>query len=253
MLKNFVSIDFETFYAQRVTACSVGMVKYINSIPTDTYYSKICPPWEYEGIKGEPCTHIHGFVMQDLINERRFPIVLREMEEFIGNLPLVAHNACVERDCILKTCEYYKIDTVLRQQALNINDTLQYSRKVVDPLFNFTQKSFTHSVDMLCEVYKVDVDTTRHHDALADARMCGDLFVKLQTIVEGYSSHQIFKTDYKVPDINTQIIKEKHTGPEDLVEFLNSCGGSNPNPFEDSKVKLDIEGFLNSEKVKVKI
>ena len=44
---SFVSFDFENLFPQRVTACSVGMVKYKNGVIVDTYYTLIRPPFEY--------------------------------------------------------------------------------------------------------------------------------------------------------------------------------------------------------------
>ena len=45
--KSFVAIDFETLYPQRVSACSVGMVKYIDGEKVDNFYTLIRPPFDY--------------------------------------------------------------------------------------------------------------------------------------------------------------------------------------------------------------
>ena len=48
---SFVSIDFETLYAQRVSACSVGMVKYIDGIKQENSLNKPSPPLYYNIFK----------------------------------------------------------------------------------------------------------------------------------------------------------------------------------------------------------
>ena len=107
--KSFVSFDFENLFPQRVSACSVGMVKYMNGEIVDNFYKLIRPPFEYEGKRGPTLTWIHGFTENDFDDERTFAEILPEMEAFIEGLPLVAHNACVERACIRDACAYYNI------------------------------------------------------------------------------------------------------------------------------------------------
>ena len=77
---NLVGIDFETLYSQRVSACSVGMVKFVDGKKTDSYYSLIKPPFDYPGKCGMVLTHIHGFTEDSLKNERTFDEILPEME-----------------------------------------------------------------------------------------------------------------------------------------------------------------------------
>ena len=63
---SFVSFDFENLFPQRVSACSVGMVKYKNGVIVDKFYTLIRPPFEYEGKRGPALTWIHGFTENDL-------------------------------------------------------------------------------------------------------------------------------------------------------------------------------------------
>jgi len=80
---SFVSFDFENLYPQRVTACSVGMVKYKNGIIVDKYYTLIRPPFEYEGKRGPALTWIHGFTENDFEGQKTFAEILPKMETFI--------------------------------------------------------------------------------------------------------------------------------------------------------------------------
>lgn len=175
---NFVAIDFETLYVQRVTACAVGCVKYEDGQVTDTFYSLIQPPFEYDGISGPALEHIHGFTCDMFNDERRFPEVLKEMESFIGELPICAHNASFEKSVFAKCLEYY--DTKTSIDYNNIIDTLTYSKTIEKRKGLKVSGTGSHRLDTLCEMY--EIKTKCHHHALADSYMCGDLLVKLNEL-----------------------------------------------------------------------
>ena len=66
---NFVTIDFETGMYKPESACSVGLVKYIDGIEIDSYYSLIRPPTLY--IRPD-FTAIHGLVVEDVKDAPNF-------------------------------------------------------------------------------------------------------------------------------------------------------------------------------------
>lgn len=191
---NFVAIDFETLYSQRVTACSVGCVKYINGEVTDTFYSLIQPPFEYDGITGPALEYIHGFTCDMFNNERRFPAVLKDLEEFIGDLPIVAHNASVEKSVFKKCLEYYDIETSI--DYINIIDTLAYSKLIEKKKGLDVKGAGSHRLDTLCEMY--NINTKLHHNALDDSYMCGDLLVELNRL-DNLTLSALKKLDIVVP------------------------------------------------------
>ena len=177
---SFVSIDFETLYAQRVSACSVGMVKYKDGKQVDRYYSLIRPPFEYEGKKGFALTHIHGFREEDLVKERTMKSILPEIEKFVGDLPLVAHNASVEKGCLRDTIAFYGLKTSLKYE--NIYDTLYLSKDVEKQLDIYEEGEGTHTLDAVCR--RFGVCEQHHHNALNDAEMCGNLILAFKAALE---------------------------------------------------------------------
>jgi DNA polymerase III epsilon subunit-like protein len=178
---SFASIDFETLYPQRVSVCSIGMVKYLNGNIVDRYYSLIQPPLEYPGKKGTELTWVHGITKDMLIGKKTFDEILPDIEAFVGNLPLVAHNASVESSCIREVCTYYGITTKLDYR--HIYDTLAISKVAEEATGLKIEGSGTHSLDKVCERFHVTVKN--HHNALDDAEMCGDLMkIFYQILVE---------------------------------------------------------------------
>ena len=172
---SFVSIDFENLYQQRVFACSVGMVKYKNGVKQDEFYRIIRPPLEYEGKKGKALTEIHGFTEADFEGEETFDKILPKMEAFIEGLPLVAHNAPVERACIRDCCKYYHINTIIKCE--DILDTYLLAKKVEKDLgFNIKGRGL-YKLNIVCR--RMGVKELQHHHACEDAEMCGNLFLVL--------------------------------------------------------------------------
>ena len=179
---SFVSIDFETLYTQRVSACSIGMVKYRDGKKVDQYYSLIRPPFDYPGKSGQVLTWVHGISEDDVRNEKTFAELLPDIEAFVDGLPLVAHNASVEKCCIRDVCAYYEINTKLDYE--NIFDTLPLSREAEAKLGLQVEGQGTHSLDAVCR--RFDVSVLNHHNALEDAEMCGNIMLKFrEVLVEG--------------------------------------------------------------------
>lgn len=201
---SFVSIDFETLYSQRVSACSIGMVKYRDGKKVDQYYSLIRPPFDYPGKSGQVLTWVHGISEDDVRNEKTFAELLPEIENFVGGLPLVAHNASVEKCCIRDVCAYYEIETKLDYN--NILDTLPLSREAEAKVGIQVEGQGTHSLDAVCCRFNVPV--LNHHNALEDAEMCGNLMVKFREIlVEG-----------KPLEKATPVREKTNTVKEDIAE-----------------------------------
>lgn len=201
---SFVSIDFETLYSQRVSACSIGMVKYRDGKKVDQYYSLIRPPFDYPGKSGQVLTWVHGISEDDVRNEKTFAELLPEIENFVGGLPLVAHNASVEKCCIRDVCTYYEIETKLDYN--NILDTLPLSREAEAKVGIQVEGQGTHSLDAVCSRFNVPV--LNHHNALEDAEMCGNLMVKFREIlVEGKSLEKA-----------TPVREKTNTVKEDIAE-----------------------------------
>ena len=217
MPSSFVSIDFETLYSQRVSACSIGMVKYCDGKKKDQYYSLIRPPFDYPGKSGQILTWVHGISEDDVRNEKTFAELLPEIEAFVDGLPLVAHNASVEKCCIRDMCAYYEIDTKLDFD--NILDTLPLSREAEAKLGLQIEGQGTHSLDTVCRRFNVFV--LNHHNALEDAEMCGNLMVKFREIlVEGKS------VEMKANDGNkTEYVKEEKVEQIQTDEKKSTKGG----------------------------
>ena len=223
--KDFVSIDFETLYPQRVSACSIGIVKYHDGKKVDHYYSLIRPPFDYPSKSGEVLTWVHGISEDDVRNEKTFAELLPEIETFVEGLPLVAHNASVEKCCIRDVCAYYEIDTKLDYK--NILDTLPLSREAEAKLGLQVEGHGTHSLDAICSRFNVPM--LNHHNALEDAEMCGNLMVKFREIlVEGKSVELKASNEILTENVKEEKVEDPssdHVEQAQTVEEQSSKSG----------------------------
>ena len=249
---SFVSFDFENLFPQRVSACSVGMVKYKNGVIVDKFYMLIRPPFEYEGKRGPALTWIHGFTENDFEGERTFAEVLPQMEAFIENLPLVAHNACVERACIHDACAYYNVQTIIPYEE--IMDTYLLSKTIENKLGITIGGPGSYSLNVVCQ--RFGVKTLKHHHACDDAEMCGNLFLTFPKYLSGeltfdesarhMASEYCAKNMVSANNIYQSYALRGHVNLcGDVLQKDLSCADPH-NPFYDRKVV--ITGVSNIER-----
>ena len=233
---SFVSIDFETLYAQRVSVCSIGMVKYKNGEIVDRYYSLIKPLLDYPSKCGVALTWVHGFTEDMLVAERTFAEILPEVEFFVEGLPLVAHNACVEKACIRDAAQYYGLDTVLDYEC--IIDTYSLSKRIEKSRgFNISGRGM-YTLDAVCR--RFNVQEMEHHNALDDAEMCGNLLIALTHVVEKEMSAVQPSLTSRVADSAYVQVK---INPEDKIQRID-LENVNDNLFKNKVVVLT--GFAKS-------
>ena len=229
--KSFVGIDFETLYPQRVSACSVGMVKYIDGEIVDRFYTLIRPPFDYPGKCGSVLTWIHGLTEEMVKDARTFKEVLPQMENFVDGLPLVAHNACVERACIRDASAFYGVETKLDFE--NIYDTLPLSRQAEAKLGISEEGPGTHQLDTVCK--RFGIAGNNHHNALADAEMSGNLMILFQKILNEGENIEVSEAPTTPKQKYNPEDKVQRTDLESVVD----------NPFKNQVVVLT--GFAKSD------
>jgi len=210
---SFVSIDFETLRGQPVSACSVGMVKYINGEIKDCYYSLIKPPKDYEGKKGEVITRIHGFTEDQFENEKTMIDILPEMEKFAANLPLVAHHATTEKLCIKDTASFYNLSTNLDKYILFDTEEISEVAEILEGLLISGTNS--HTLDTVC--CRFGVEEKEHHHALDDALVCGKLMMIFINKLAQFSSPKLPIKEILYTKQKEKRTKEKYR-PEDKIQ-----------------------------------
>ncbi|MDR0313643.1 MAG: 3'-5' exonuclease [Treponema sp.] len=173
---NFVSIDFETAKYSRESACSVGLVKFIDGKATDTFYSLIRPPILY--IRPD-FTEIHGLTVDDVKDAPTFSSLWDSAIKPFTNdlkgrsLPLAAHNASFDMSVIWAVLEWYELEIPRLQYFC----TQSLSRRTWPGLESY-------ALTALAEKFGIEYNA---HNALDDAMTCGKL-VQMSATQFGSSS-----------------------------------------------------------------
>lgn len=167
--KSFVSIDFETMTPDLTSACAVGLVKVVDGIIFQKFYSLIRP---IPDGRAERNTFIHGITDDMVLNAPTFADLFPQMLLLIGNLPIVCHNSSTDMNVMCRCMEYYKLSGL---NTCNCVDTYAlYGRGLKE----------------CCEENGI---IFRHHDALEDAEACAKLYL----CYNGYISHDLAHYDLR--------------------------------------------------------
>lgn len=143
----------------------IGCVELVNRIPTGATFHAYYNPDRDMPSAAEA---VHGLSARFLSDKPRFPEKAGELLDFIGDSPLVAHNARFDFGFLnaeLDRCGRAKIDLARMIDSLTIARTLHPGAK--------------HSLDALCNRYGIDRSHRIKHGALLDAELLAQLYIEL--------------------------------------------------------------------------
>ena len=89
MAPSFTAIDFETAQGSRTSICQVGLVRVEQGVITDEINILVQPPDNYYWDK---LIAIHGITPEDTANAPTFDKIWDQIEPYITNQTVVAHN-----------------------------------------------------------------------------------------------------------------------------------------------------------------
>lgn len=152
-MDSFTAIDFETAQGYRWSICQVGLVRVENQIITEKISILVRPPKNYYWNK---FIDIHGITPEQTAELPTFDLIWDQIEPFIRNQNVVAHNGfSFDFQCLKEKLAYYGIS---------------------NPVFtgHCTYRIFGVNLAFLCKNYGIQLN---HHDALSDAMACAELFL----------------------------------------------------------------------------
>lgn len=160
---DFVAIDFETADSHPESACSIGLVKMNGRGETlGTWDSLIKPPsFCHFSVRN---TAIHGIRSSDVRDCHDFAYMWPDIEYFIGDSFLVAHNASFDMNVLCSLLSFYG----LAVPDMTYFCSLCIARRVWPRL-----KS--HALTSLSNEFGFEYNA---HDALEDAKNCAKVFLK---------------------------------------------------------------------------
>lgn len=143
----------------------IGCIELINRVPTGRTFHAYFNPERSMPLAAE---QVHGLSDAFLADKRRFHEHVEELLAFLGDAPLVAHNAQFDFGFLnfeLGICGHPEV-TLER-----MIDTLALARR--------RHPGAKHSLDALCSRYSVDRSHRVLHGALLDAELLAQVYVEL--------------------------------------------------------------------------
>jgi len=143
----------------------IGCVELVNRVETGRTFHAYFNPGRPMPFEAE---QVHGLSDRFLSDKPLFGTRAIELLEFIGDSPLVAHNASFDFAFLnweLKACGHPEV------HVGRMIDTLALARKA--------HPGAKHSLDALCSRYGIDRSHRVKHGALLDAQLLAQLYVEL--------------------------------------------------------------------------
>lgn len=144
----------------------LGCVEMVNRVPTGATYHAYFNPERDMPAEAEA---VHGLSAAFLADKPRFTEKAAELLEFIGDCPLVAHNAGFDFGFLNAELALCSLDPVCRTRMV---DTVAIART--------RHPGAKLSLDALCTRYGIDRSHRTKHGALLDAELLAQVYVELR-------------------------------------------------------------------------
>jgi DNA polymerase III subunit epsilon len=167
-----IILDTETtgFAVEEHRVLEIGCVEVLNRLPTGrTFQVYLNPEREIDWT----ATRVHGITAEKVAGAPRFTEVVSTFLEFVGDSPVVAHNA--------------SFDLAFMNMELTRAGYPPLGNPVVDTLALARQKlpGQRAGLDALCRYYGIDLTARTYHGALLDAQLLAEVYLELTGGVQG--------------------------------------------------------------------
>ncbi len=144
----------------------IGCVELLNHMPTGKTYQVYLNP---ERDVPTEASMVHGLTGEFLEKQPLFAEVADAFLEFIGDAPLVIHNAAFDMGFMNEELRRTGFPKLPMERAI---DTVMMARKMFP--------GAPASLDALCKRFNVDASGRALHGALLDARLLADVYLELR-------------------------------------------------------------------------
>jgi DNA polymerase III subunit epsilon len=143
----------------------IGCVEIFNRMPTGQSYHVYINP---ERDMPAEAFAVHGLSSEFLSTKPLFAEIVEEFLAFIGDAPLVIHNASFDIGFINAELDRVKLSAIPRERLV---DTLLLARR--------KHPGVSNRLDDLCSRYAIDNSHRTKHGALLDAELLAEVYVDL--------------------------------------------------------------------------
>ena len=143
----------------------VACLELVRELPTGVVFHRLIDP---ERDIPPEATRVHGFSRADLAGKPRFAEIADELLAFLGDDPLIAHNAPFDFGFL--DMELGRLDHPALGRDRMV-DTLALAKARFPGLPN--------SLDALCRRFGIDLSERTSHNALLDCKLLAEVYVEL--------------------------------------------------------------------------
>ena len=193
----------------------IGCIEIFNRMPTgQTFHRHLNPEREMSA----EAYAVHGLSSEFLADKPLFAHVVEEFLEFIGDAPLVIHNASFDIAFLNAELERIKRPPIARERLV---DTLLLARR--------KHPGVSNRLDDLCSRYAIDNSRRSKHGALLDAELLAEVYIDL---IGARQSQLILATETRSPSRVLRLAAEllKQAGRVDeAIDWLQTLGRAHEN------------------------
>lgn len=143
----------------------IGCVEMVNHMPTGQTYHVYLNP---ERDMPQEAFAVHGLSSEFLADKPLFAAVVGDFLDFIGDAPLIIHNASFDIGFINAELDRIKRVAIPRERLV---DTLMLARR--------KHPGVSNRLDDLCSRYAIDNSRRTKHGALLDAELLAEVYIDL--------------------------------------------------------------------------
>lgn len=164
-----IVLDTETtgldpFSGHRIV--EIGCVELMGHVPTGNHFHTYLNP---ERDMPREAENVHGLSAEFLKDKLLFKIIARSFLEFIGDDPLVIHNAGFDLKFLNAELDTHGLPLIKYERAI---DTVIIARKMFP--------GSPANLDALCKRFSIDTSARTKHGALLDAELLADVYLELK-------------------------------------------------------------------------
>jgi len=143
----------------------VGCIELVNHLPTGKTFQRYINPGRDMPAEAQA---VHGLTAEFLAKHPGFEACANDLLDFIGDSPLVIHNADFDMNFLNHELKLLGLGPVPRERAV---DTLTIARRKFP--------GAPASLDALCKRFNVDTSARNFHGALLDAELLAEVYIEL--------------------------------------------------------------------------
>ena len=185
-----IVLDTETTglnYKEGDRVIEVGCVELINHVPSTNNLQFYCST---DKVINEAAAKVHGLTNTFLNEHPPFKESVKKFLEFIGNDPLVIHNAEFDTGFINNELMLLGIEPLKNK----IIDTVSFARKKLNTRIA--------NLDYLCRRFQIDLSERDLHGALLDSQLLAEVYLELMGGKQISMNLNITKENKNLPSKN---------------------------------------------------